>query len=51
VRPKKSTAERKRREATQKKRLIALGADAVKVSKMGGSELRQNLKRPAKIAK
>jgi hypothetical protein len=50
VRPKKKPIERRRREATQKKRLVALGMDEAKVSKLNSKEARELLKRPAKIA-
>jgi len=50
TRPKKKPAERRRREATQKKRLIALGMDEATVAKMTSKQVREHLKRPALVA-
>ncbi len=49
TRPIKSESERARRVKTQKKRLVALGADAAVVEKMNNKQIRDALKRPAKI--
>jgi hypothetical protein len=49
TRPVKSTGDRKRRQKVQLKRLIALGADAAKSAKLNAGQVRQALKRPAKI--
>ena len=51
TRPIKAEGDKARREKTQKKRLVALGADAGKVEKMNAKQVRDALKRPAKIAK
>ncbi len=48
-RPKKKPIEIKRRTATHKKRLVALGMDEALVSKMDRNKLRELLKRPAAI--
>ena len=54
-RPKKSTAERARRQKVQKKRLVALGLTEDEVAKMNADVLRTLLHRPmqvvAKVAK
>jgi hypothetical protein len=42
-RPKKKLRDRKRREATQRKRLITLGQDEAVVNKMNAVELRSSL--------
>lgn len=47
TRPKKGTSERTRRVKTQKKRLVALGVDEVKVSKLNTKEIRNLLRKPA----
>jgi len=47
----KKPRERRRREAIQKKRLLALGVPAVKVSKMTTKAIRQMLVRPEKVRK
>ena len=49
TRPIKSEGERARRVKVQKKRLVALGADAAVVEKMNNKQIRDALKRPAKI--
>lgn len=50
TRPKKKPRERRRREATQRRRLIALGAEEDKVAKLTTKEVRQLLRKPAKVA-
>lgn len=50
VRPKKRPIERRRRVATQKKRLVALGMEEVAVSKLDTKKIRGLLRRPARIA-
>lgn len=47
TRPKKGISERTRRVKTQKKRLVALGVDEVKVSKLNTKEIRNLLRKPA----
>lgn len=49
TRPKKGTSERTRRVNTQKKRLVALGVDEVKVSKLNTKEIRAMLRKPAAL--
>lgn len=49
TRPTKSEGDRRRREKTQLKRLVALGVDAEKAGKMTAGAVREALKRPAKI--
>ena len=49
IRPKKGPGDRRRRERVQAERLIALGADAVAVSKMNPKEVRTLLKRPLRV--
>ena len=51
TRPTKSEGERRRREKTQLKRLVALGVDADKAGKMTAGAVRQALKRPAAVKK
>jgi hypothetical protein len=48
-RPKKSPAEKRRRQAVQKKRLVGLGVPAEKVAKMQPGVVRTMLRHPAKI--
>lgn len=48
-RPKKSPAEKRRRQAVQKKRLIGLGVPAEKVAKMQSDVVRTMLRHPARI--
>jgi len=48
-RPKKSPAEKRRRQAVQKKRLVGLGVPAADVAKMQPDVVRTMLRRPAKI--
>ena len=48
-RPKKGLRERRRRENVQKKRLVGFGLDEAVVAKMSSRELKDLLKRPAKI--
>ena len=50
-RPKKSVAEKARRQKVQKKRLVALGVTQEAADKMSPLEIRNKLKRPAKVAK
>lgn len=47
--PRKKQRERKRRDKTQKKRLIALGLQEDLVNKMSSRQVKDLLKRPAKI--
>ena len=47
----KKPRERRRREAIQKKRLLALGVPDAKVSKMTTKAIRQMLVRPEKVRK
>ena len=49
TRPVKSESERRRRQKTQAKRLIGLGADAATVAKMDPNKVRTALKRPFKV--
>jgi hypothetical protein len=51
TRPTKSHAARTKRQNDQKKRLLALGMDEAAVSKLNPKEIRDLLKRPAKVAK
>jgi len=50
TRPKKSAAERRRRDRDQQKRLVALGVAPEAVAKMNSREVKDLLKRPKKIA-
>lgn len=50
-RPVKGASDKKRREKVQRSRLVKLGVSAEKVDKMNAVEVRNMLKRPAKIAK
>lgn len=50
-RPVKGTSDKKRREKVQRNRLIKLGVAEEKVSKMNALQVREMLKRPAKIKK
>ena len=47
-RPKKKPRDRKRREATQRKRLIGLGHDEAVVNKLNAGELRASLRDAAR---
>ncbi|MFC1452284.1 hypothetical protein ACFLSJ_02955 [Verrucomicrobiota bacterium] len=49
TRPKKKPAERRRRVELHKSRLTALGADPEKLRHMTPAQLREMLKRPAKV--
>ena len=49
TRPVKSEGDRKRREKTQLKRLVALGVSEEEASKMNAGAVREALKRPAKV--
>jgi hypothetical protein len=51
VRPKKNACERRRRDKTQKKRLVSLGLPEEEVNKMTTRQVKDLLKRPAKIGK
>lgn len=50
-RPVKGTSDKKRREKVQRNRLIGLGVPEEKVKTMNAAEIRQMLKRPAKLKK
>lgn len=50
-RPKKTGADRRRREKNQSKRLVALGVPEAKVGKMNTKQIRDLLKRPALVKK
>lgn len=50
-RPKKSPAERARREKAQKKRLVALGVPQEEADKMSPLAIRNKLKRPARVVR
>ena len=50
TRPRKGSAGRRRREASQKKRLIGLGMNEEIVVKMTGKDVRLMLRKPAKLA-
>ena len=49
TRPKKSGLERRRREASQKKRLVALGMDPEAVRKMDSKTARTLIQKPEKV--
>jgi hypothetical protein len=49
TRPKKKQGDRRRREKVQKIRLIKLGADEKAVNAMNPKEVRDMLKRPARV--
>ncbi|MDP6494886.1 MAG: hypothetical protein QGH42_13495 [Kiritimatiellia bacterium] len=49
TRPKKSPLERKRREASQRKRLVELGLDAEEVRKMDSKTIRALIQKPEKV--
>jgi len=51
TRPKKKPRERQRREKEQRARLAALGVPEEKVRVMTAKDVRQQLRRPAKVAK
>lgn len=51
TRPKKNTGDRKRREGVHRKRLMALGVAEEIVKKMNPKQVRDLLKRPAKVRK
>ncbi|MDD2237354.1 MAG: hypothetical protein PHP44_10080 [Kiritimatiellae bacterium] len=48
-RPTKSNVDRKRREKTQRNRLVALGMDEASVLKLNTKEVRTLLRRPLKV--
>ena len=50
TRPRKGGAAKRRRQADQKKRLIALGMDETVVAKMNPREVLTKLKHPKKVA-
>ncbi len=49
TRPKKSPVERRRREASQRKRLVELGMDAEEVRKMDSKTVRALIQKPEKV--
>jgi hypothetical protein len=49
TRPVKQAGDRRRRQKTQLKRLVALGVDADKAAKLSAGAVRTALKRPAKV--
>jgi hypothetical protein len=49
TRPKKKAGDRRRREMNQKRRLVALGLDQDVVAKMNYRQVRDLLKRPARV--
>ena len=49
TRPKKTPAERRRREKVQRRRLTALGVPEAEVDKMTTADLREMLRRPEKV--
>ncbi len=51
TRPVKSACERRRRNKVQKKRLVALGVPEASARKLKASEVREMLRRPARIKK
>ena len=51
TRPRKGGAAKRRRQADQKKRLIAMGMDEVTVSRLTTRDILTKLKYPAKLAK
>ncbi len=48
TRPVKSVGERRRRDAVQRKRLVALGMDEATVAKLNAVQIRDFLRTPAK---
>lgn len=50
-RPKKSGCDRRRREKVQKKRVLALGMSEAAVAKLNPRQIKDILKRPAKVKK
>ncbi len=50
-RPRKSPAERRRRNKLHRKRLVALGVPEAKVEKLNTMEIRALIRRPVKTAK
>ena len=50
-RPVKKASDKKRREKVQRKRLLALGVSEEKVNSLDAFQVRQMLKRPAKVRK
>ena len=50
-RPKKSSAERARRQKVQKKRLVALGVSQETADKLQPLEIRNLLKRPLRVSR
>ncbi len=50
TRPRKGGAAKRRRQADHRKRLVALGVDQEKVDKLNQKEVRDLLRRPAKVA-
>jgi hypothetical protein len=49
TRPKKSPIERRRREASQRKRLVELGMDAEEVRKMDSRTIRALIQKPEQV--
>ncbi len=49
TRPKKRPLERRRREASQRKRLVELGLDAEEVRKMDSKTIRTLIQKPEKV--
>ena len=49
TRPKKSPLERRRREASQRKRLVALGLEEEAVRKMDSKTIRTLIQKPEKV--
>ncbi len=49
TRPVKSAGERRRRERVQRRRLVGLGVPPEAVDKMNAGQVREALKRPARI--
>lgn len=50
-RPVKKVSDKKRRQKVQRKRLAALGVPEAKIKKMNPLQVREMLKRPAKLKK
>ena len=51
VRPRKSGAAKRRRHLEQQRRLVGLGVDQKVVDQMTQKEIREKLRRPAKVVK
>lgn len=50
TRPRKNGCAKRRRQADHRKRLVALGVGEEEVAKMNTKDVREMLKRPAKVA-